>query len=732
MMERLFYTVLEISVSASAVVLLVFFLTPLLKKRFTAKWRYWIWLVLAVRLLIPANFHMPQPAVQIQMPLKTIAMQNVPAVPSVTKTVSPTPAQQTSRGSDRQSFTVSQLLAVIWISGAAIFLLSRFSAYFVFLRAIRRWSSPVEDAETLEVMQSEKLELGIRRNLIFLRNKKISSPMMTGFFRSALLLPEASYTVEELQLILKHELIHWKRRDIWYKFLISIANAVHWFNPIIWLMARRAGEDTELVCDSEVVKGFGTDSRRRYGETILSSVRQSKIRGTSFSTYFYGGADTLKQRFSNILDSGKKHRGIVAFCAVLIVLCALGAAVACNSEALPNASATSSLTSSHFSEGMRKIRTSDYEITVPSSWVSRQNGSAPLTFLEKGREIGWIDILNYDSSQPISQLQGNHAETLRTKKLGGLKYPAEEVIIRRTPPAAASDQSFTDELHIYILQDGSRIAYDISFDSSRIKEGTALQIAESFRLIRETKVSGSGVDSAYEDINVTNQTVCGNFGTVVCGALKSDPKQGVAVVIWNSGASTQRYLTPEKHGAITSTGNGAKDDVIGVVAEDGYTWIFNMYNGFGQGHQSQSGTESVQKSPSSFSAGQNTGEWIVYEKKGEAGHKLHIKKKDGSEDRIIATDYDEAPCLAGEWVYYFADLNTIRKVKLDGSQKTTVCNTDALGNINGSTEITMEYKNGYIIIKTFQLKSVGDTGPSATPHYYKLDLNQNKITSVKN
>lgn len=743
MTERLFDTVLEISASVSAVVLIVFLLTPLLEKRFSAKWRYWIWLVLAVRLLIPVNFHMPQPVVQISMPQRAIAVQT--AVQPQAGQNAAIPATRTPQTPMQTPFTVAGLLSVVWLAGVAVFLLFRFSGYFAFLRMVRRWSRPVREPEIRELLQSQEKELGIRRGPVFLRCKRIPSPMMAGFFRPMLLLPETNYPPEELSLILKHELIHWKRRDVWYKLLLSAANAVHWFNPIIWLMARKAGENTELVCDSEVVKGFGTDYRRRYGETILSSVRRSKIHGTTFSTYFYGGAKTLKQRFANILDAGKKHRGIATFCVVVIVLGTLSAAVACNSKAITKSVSSSTLTSSPSSAllsgdagELEKISTTDYEISAPGYWGCKQAGTSSLIFSENNQEIGRVDEMDYDQSQPITQLEGNHAETLSSKKLAGLRYPAEEVVIRRTQPAAANDSSYTDELHIYILPDGNRIAYDLKFDSAKVKEETALQIAGSFLLNQKAQMKAES-GSAYADVNVTSKTLCGTFGTVICGSLKNDSKQGVAVVIWNSKNSNtepKRYLTPEKHGAIKAdvldTAKSAKEDIFSVTAEDGYTWLFNLYNGFGSGHQGTSNTDSALAASSKVSSKQTqqAGEWVVY-REAEKPQNMHVKKSDGTGDRVIATDYDEGACLVGEWVYYFADLDTIQKVKVDGSQKTKVCNTDAISRLDGSTEVTTRYQNGSILIRTFQLKPVGDTGSSAKPNYYRLDLNTNKITPVK-
>lgn len=147
-------------------------------------------------------------------------------------------------------------------------------------------------------------------------------------------------------------------------------------------------------------------------------------------------------------------------------------------------------------------------------------------------------------------------------------------------------------------------------------------------------------------------------------------------------------------------------------------------------------------SPSAAQAGSEVSsdqnDWTAYI---DEEHNLCIKKKDDASGNIIVKDVAEAPCVAGEWVYYLPNLDQIDKVKLDGSQKTKVCGTDAfrvynanLGiehEINGSTSVTAEYRDGYILYTCVQLKEEGDQKENP-PSYYKLDLNQNTLTSVKN
>lgn len=161
-------------------------------------------------------------------------------------------------------------------------------------------------------------------------------------------------------------------------------------------------------------------------------------------------------------------------------------------------------------------------------------------------------------------------------------------------------------------------------------------------------------------------------------------------------------------------------------------------SGAGSLAENPTSESSSSATPASSNVSSNTSDWVAYI---DDDHNLCIQKKDGSNDHVIVKDVAEAPCVAGEWVYYLPDLDEIDKVKLDGSQKTKVCSTDAFQvynanqdiyhDINGSTSVTAEYQDGYILYTCLQLREEGDqkTNP---PSYYKLDLNQNTLTPVKN
>ena len=71
---------------------------------------------------------------------------------------------------------------------------------------------------------------------------------------------------------------HYRRRDIWLKALALWVRAVHWFNPLVWLMARAIEQDTELSCDEAVLRRLPPEEHAAYGKTILSAVERLKAR----------------------------------------------------------------------------------------------------------------------------------------------------------------------------------------------------------------------------------------------------------------------------------------------------------------------------------------------------------------------------------------------------------------------------------------------------------------------
>ena len=291
-MSDFLITLAEITLTMSVVILLLLLLGPLLSRRYAIRWRYWAWLAVAVRLLIPVNFSLSQAPVQLETPPDRVVYTAPPSVtapapagtPSgaVTAPQDPAPAGSAVPGTGTdgpgaqppaRALTLSQVLFGVWLAGAAVLLAWHLVGFARFRRYLRRWARPMEQPAFLPGLARE---LGLTGPVRLLTCPGVKGPMMTGLLRPTVILPETLPAREDLWFILRHELTHFRRRDILYKTVLLCANLIHWFNPLTWVMLRFAEGDLERCCDDDVVKGLSADDRARYGQVILNAVRSGR------------------------------------------------------------------------------------------------------------------------------------------------------------------------------------------------------------------------------------------------------------------------------------------------------------------------------------------------------------------------------------------------------------------------------------------------------------------------
>ena len=222
------------------------------------------------------------------------------------------------------------VFAVIWILGVVSVIVYHALRHGRFMKMVCRWSEPVSDLESLRFLDSLKSEMGIKAQVGLSVCQSITSPMLVGFFRPAILLPPIKIASGELSLILKHELIHFQRHDLWYKALILAATALHWFNPVVYLMAKATAVQCEISCDALVLRGADFEQRKQYGETIIGVVRSGAEFRTALSTNFYGGKKGMENRISSIMDTKNKKISIGILVAAIIATLGTGTTFAIN------------------------------------------------------------------------------------------------------------------------------------------------------------------------------------------------------------------------------------------------------------------------------------------------------------------------------------------------------------------------------------------------------------------
>lgn len=328
-MQDFIIALLICSVTMSVLALFYMSVTPPLARRYSVTGRYYVWLVIVIGLIIPFRPQFNNAIVKIDMPRNTV----VPVIQTGNKASAATAVPNTVP-SVLENISWWHIIAAVWLAGMIIFFAYHVIRHYRFLKLISHWSKNITDEQTLTLFRNLKTQMGLTKNLGLQLCDSVGSPMLIGFANPRILLPKADFEEAELCLILKHELIHYKRRDLWYKCLVLTATAIHWFNPIIYLMARVIDIQCELSCDKEVVRSADADTRKYYIEAIIGVIREQSKLKTALSTNFYGGKKGMKRRIFSIMDMSKRRTGAVIFCGALILTIGTGFAFSADAKTL--------------------------------------------------------------------------------------------------------------------------------------------------------------------------------------------------------------------------------------------------------------------------------------------------------------------------------------------------------------------------------------------------------------
>ena len=305
--------ILKLNIISAVVIFLVLGLSVLLKNRFTARWKYVVWLAVAMSLLVPArlpsnfsliNFKVPgtESSGNEKITAKRIisadaysANVNSSKVNSEDSSTADSKMQDTAVTgkaftgavlkdevqSDSASASLSgrhivplaaKIFMIVWLAGAVIKLLAEICAYCFSMRSLKRMSLPVNDLMKWKMYRDVCEQKGIRRRPELMQNAGLSTPLLAGLFRTKLYLPAVGYSAEELKLVYHHELTHYLHRDLWYKMLLRICASVYWFNPVLLFMLWEADKDIENLCDAEVVRVCSRAERKLYRKLLLRTV----------------------------------------------------------------------------------------------------------------------------------------------------------------------------------------------------------------------------------------------------------------------------------------------------------------------------------------------------------------------------------------------------------------------------------------------------------------------------
>ncbi len=321
---------LSMSCSGGLLILALLLGKRFLKNKISRQWQYYIWLIVVLRLLLPfgpevnllgKTYQAVDQAIAqaASLPSQRLAINSTGDIsaPAVgleqSKENMSSPAEDLTTAHPLQEIRVllTNHVWLVWLVAALGLLIRKITIYQGFIRYIKAGLTPVSDIELLDRLSIAAERSGIKKPIELYINPLISSPLLTGFFRPCIVLPCADISEQNFQYTVLHELTHYKRRDMFYKWLVQITVCLHWFNPLVYLMSREVTKACEFSCDEAVLTKMGCDNAQDYGKTLLNAMAAvGKYKESFGAVTLSENKQLLKERLGAIMSFKKKSKAI--------------------------------------------------------------------------------------------------------------------------------------------------------------------------------------------------------------------------------------------------------------------------------------------------------------------------------------------------------------------------------------------------------------------------------------
>lgn len=337
---------LSMSFSGGLLILALLLGKRFLKGKISRQWQYYIWLIVIFRLLLPfgaetnlmgkayqaidQSILQAAPLQQQQSPLHTLGdIFSVSADLEHDNENTNSPAEDLTTAHPLQDIISLMInhIWLIWLAATLGMLIRKATIYQNFIQYINAGMTPVSDIEILDRFSVVAEQAGIQKPVELCVNPLVSSPLLIGFFHPCIVLPSADISEQDFRYIVLHELTHYKRRDIFYKWLVQITICLHWFNPLVYLMSREITKACEFSCDEAVLTKIGYCNAQDYGKTLLDAMAAvGKYKENLGAVTLSENKQLLKERLGAIMNFKRKSTAIRLLTGVLTLCVMFGAA----------------------------------------------------------------------------------------------------------------------------------------------------------------------------------------------------------------------------------------------------------------------------------------------------------------------------------------------------------------------------------------------------------------------
>lgn len=326
---------LSMSLSGSLLIIILFAGKHFLKDRVSRQWQYYIWLIVIARLLLPfaPETNLMGTLFQtidhriVQSDTVQPSKQNQSNFANIPDTLPVDGEQENVKQAETPPVyqPVNDMITLlvhniwlVWLTVALILLIQKVTVYKGFVRYVKAGQIPISDTELLDRLAVIGEQAGVKKPVELCLNPLMSSPLLIGFFNPCIVLPSTDISEKDYRYIVLHELTHYRRWDMFYKWLVQVTVCLHWFNPLVYLMSREINKACEFSCDEVIISKSDFNGAQEYGKTLLDAMAKAgSYKESLASVTLNENKEMLKERLGAIMSFKKKSLIVKVFSVVL-------------------------------------------------------------------------------------------------------------------------------------------------------------------------------------------------------------------------------------------------------------------------------------------------------------------------------------------------------------------------------------------------------------------------------
>ena len=298
-MKELFFQVINTSIYTSIFLILIILFNNKFLTKYSHKFNYSILIIIILRLIFIIK-------ININLPINYFSILKENNFNSKIYYIEPSI-------SNLSSFDFINIFSILWIIGVCIIILYHVYFQFMFYFRIKRNINWSQNSKFQKILNEQIIINKINSNINVYVVKGVPTPFLIGIIKNAIIIPENNYTEEDLKWIFNHELIHFKRKDNILKLLMILALALHWFNPLIYILRRLFFEQCELSCDEQVIKDAEIKEIKEYSLILINSIKyKNELKISLMSSKFSNKKiNIIKRRLESMLNLKSKKNGLL-------------------------------------------------------------------------------------------------------------------------------------------------------------------------------------------------------------------------------------------------------------------------------------------------------------------------------------------------------------------------------------------------------------------------------------